>query len=700
MKSRLLTIVLVGAIVVLSIHLVQQWLGGLRADLTERELYSLSPGSEAILERMREEGVQPVEIKLFFSEQAGKTLPRFVKDFVAYERYLRSLLREYERAARGKIRTQSLDPVADSDEAQLAADYGLDGKLINEEGDLFYFGLAFETQTGSREAIEFLWPQEQESIEYEISKTLYRLLWPRSQKVGVLSSLEVFGSAQDPFLAQMMAVQGRQPTEKWLSIGLLEELYEVEQLPPDVETISRDEFDLVVVIHPKNLSRKAVAALDEWIVRGGNALVLVDPYSIVDQPPQDPQQPWAAMQYKPSSNLDVLFAAWGIERPEDTFAADLDLAVRRPVSQRGPAESVVIDLLIDESSRDRALDAAQPPLRGLETLRFLLSGVLERAAPLGATADSATPAEGEAAAEAGADAPAPAPATAGGATTLEFTPLVTTTEAGGRLVVQPGFAGEGLVYTDFNDPAKLRDNIEASAEPLALAYLIRGRFPSAFPSGYSYPSREAELPPGLPPGIELPPPADAEMVTRAVVPEAERAEASVIAFADVDFISDVLAFSRPFPGITQPANDNPRLFLNSVDFLLGSQELMAIRAAKKLNRPFELFDEIENAAERETLERERQIRDEIESFEEELRAKQSEMTSRNASLFQKKLQDEVDALNTRIQEGNRELRDIRKGRREALENEESRVRFAVMGWMPLVVLAAGVALGYRRLRQR
>jgi ABC-type uncharacterized transport system involved in gliding motility auxiliary subunit len=702
MKSRLLTVLLVGVLVVLSIHLVQQWLGGLRADLTERDLYSLSPGSEAILERMREEGVQPVEITLFFSEQAGKTLPRFVKDFIAYERYLRSLLREYEQEARGKIRVRYLDPVTDSDEAQLAADHGLDGKLINEEGDLFYFGLAFETQTGSREAIEFLWPQEQESIEYEITKTLHRLLWPDRQRVAVLSSLEVFGSAQDPFLAQMMAVQGRQPTEKWLSIQLLEELYEVEQLATDVETISPDEVDLVVVIHPKDLPRKAIAALDEWIVRGGNTLVLVDPYSIADQPPQNPQQPWAALQYEPSSNLDDLFAAWGIERAEDTFAADLSLAVRRPVSQRGPAESVVVDLVIDENSAADTLDESQPPLRGLSNLRFLLAGVLEQkgaAAEAGAAASSATDGEEDAAGEGAAGvANEPSPASESGSG-LELVPLVTTTGSGGRLVVQPGFAGEGLVYTDFNDPAKLRDNLELAEAPLVLAYLLRGRFPSAFADGYSYPSREAETPPGLPPGIELPPPEDAETVTRPAVPDAERAEASVIVFADVDFVSDVLAFSRPFPGITQAANDNPRLFLNAVDFLLGSQELMQIRTTKRLHRPFELFDEIENAAERETLDRERQIRDEIEQFEEELRAKQSEMTSRGASLFQKRLQDEVDELNSRIQEANRELTDIRRGRREALEREESRVRFAVMGWMPVVVLVAGVALAYRRVKQ-
>ena len=238
LSTRVATITLVALITVFSIHLFDRWLRDARVDLTQDDLYSLSTGSKSILERMSEEGVEPVDITLYFSETSGKTLPRFIKDFISYERYLRSLLRQYERRSNGKVTVDFIDPVTDSDEAQEAADAGLDGKLINEEGDRFYFGLTFETQTGSRETLEFLWPQEQENIEYEISKTLTNLLWPTRQRVGVLSSLEVFGSADDPYLAQMMAAQGRQPTQEWVSVQLLRETYDVTKVPADTEEIS------------------------------------------------------------------------------------------------------------------------------------------------------------------------------------------------------------------------------------------------------------------------------------------------------------------------------------------------------------------------------------------------------------------------------------------------------------------------------
>ncbi|MEE8277341.1 MAG: hypothetical protein V3R89_01280, partial [Thermoanaerobaculia bacterium] len=179
-----------------------------------------------------------------------------------------------------------------------------------------------------------------------------------------------------------------------------------------------------------------------------------------------------------------------------------------------------------------------------------------------------------------------------------------------------------------------------------------------------------------------------------------RGESTVLVFADVDLISDQIAFQRNFLGLVLTANDNHKLLLNSVDYLMGAEELMDVRAKHSIRRPFALFDEIEAAAEKETLERERQLRADIEAAQEELNEKRLELSGRNAALFQKKLQDEVDRLNERVREGNRELREIRRGRREALEREEAKVRFAVMGWMPTLILAVGIALLARRHHRR
>ena len=140
MSHRILTICLLSLVTVLSIHVLSRVLEGATADVTSQNIYSLSEGTHQILDRMSEEGVQPVEITLYFSETTGKTLPRFIKDFVTYERYLRHLLRSYERAAQGKIEVRVVDPVTDSDEAVEAAQDGLEGRAINQHGDQFFFG--------------------------------------------------------------------------------------------------------------------------------------------------------------------------------------------------------------------------------------------------------------------------------------------------------------------------------------------------------------------------------------------------------------------------------------------------------------------------------------------------------------------------------------------------------------------------------
>ena len=662
LKSQVTSLVLIAAIAVFGIHLVSTQFENARIDLTEDNLYSLTDGSQEILAKMRAEGVKPVDVKLYFSETAGKTLPRFIKDFITYERYLRTLLKEYEVASEGKLRVSFIDPAPDSDEAQDAQDFGLEGKPINQHGDLFFFGLVFQTQTGSKDVIEFLWPNQQETVEYEISKTLHNLIWPRSQRIGVLSSLEVLGADDNPYMAQILAAQGKSPGKTWIAMDLLKESYELKTIDTDVDEISQDDYDLVVVIHPKNLGSRALWALDEWITRGGNALIFVDPYSIDDQAPQNPQNPLQAYQYEPSSNLDRLFSAWGIERRAGEVAADFDLALKRPVSQFGGAERVVVDLAIGPEFTAETLDAGHPVVQGLQDLRFFTAGVLAK--------KDEVP-EG-----------------------VEILPLVTTTAKGNSLSIQAGFpSGEQLTFLDLGQPAKLADQLREGTEPVALSYVVNGKLPSAFPGGADLPAEAPQPPPGLPPGIELPEPEGGERIQKDPVPEEERGEATVMVFADVDFISDQVAFQNSIFG-AMAVNDNHKILLNAADFLFGSEELMKVRSKQTLRRPFELFDQIEAQADADSLERERTLRAEITQFEEELRSRTS--TTGNVALLQKQVQDEVDQLNDRIEEANKELREIRKEKRKALESEESFVRFSAMGLMPSIVLLVGLALFVQR----
>ena len=661
LENRVTTLVLLALVTIFGIHVVVANTENVRVDMTADNLYSLSDGTESILDKMQAEGIKPLEMKLYFSETAGKTLPQFIKDFITYERYLRSLLGEYERESAGKLRVSFIDPVPDSDDAQDALDYGLDGKSINQYGDLFFFGLVLETQTGSRDVIEFLWPAQQETVEYEITKKLQALLWPTRQRIGVMSSLEVLATADNPYMAQILAAQGKNPGESWIAMQLLEEQYDVSKIEVDVDAISPDDYDLVVVIHPKDLTDRGLWALDAWVARGGNTLIFLDPYSLMDQPPQNPQQPWAQFQYKAASNLEPLMERWGVVRREDAVAVDFDLAISRPVEAMGPSERLLYDLQILEENTAETF-AEHPVMQGLTSMRFFLAGSLE-------TTDE-TP-EG-----------------------VTLTPLLTTTSKGNTVEIVPGFPGdEELVFSDLNNPGKILDLYEPGSEPVVLAYQISGRLPLLFPDGADVPGPTPAPPPGLPPGIDLPQQPSGETERREAIPAEERADATVMVFADVDFLSDQVAFQNSFFGPVA-INDNHKVLLNAVDFLFGSEELMNVRAKKPIERPFTLFDEIEAQADRDTLEREKELRAEIEQFQAELQEKQGQ--ANNQALFKKQLQDEVDQLNERMNDANRELREIRNQKRAALEGEEARVRFATLGVTPSLVLALGLFLFFRR----
>ena len=663
-RDRWITGILLALIAVFAIHVVNQQTEGARVDLTEDHLYSLTDGTHQILARIQNEGVEPLDATVYFSATVGKSLPRFIKTFLVYEDYVRHLLKEYELASGGRIRVHFVDPKPDSDEAEDALDFGLDGKPVNQHGDLFFFGLALQTQTGSKEVIEFLWPNQQETLEYEISRRVYSLIWPQRQRVGILAGLDVMPDNSNPYMAQMLAAQGKEPPRPWLIATVLEQTYEVGRIDPNTDHISADEWDMVVVMHPRDLPASASWALDEWIVRGGKAVILVDPYALDDAAPQDPQQPWARFQYKPASNLPELFAAWGLDYDDESIAADFDLATTRMINRTGPAERIVVDLNIDDSFRDTTLDTASPIAKGLSDLHFFMAGALSFE-------------ESE---------------------TLSFAPLVSTTAGGSTLKIGPGFpdSGDKLVYTDVNNPSKLRDHFRPGTEKVVLAGLIRGTFPTAYPEGIDVPSSPPPPPPqGWPPGIDPPLPEGTEMIHMEPVAEEERAESAVLVFADVDFVSDQVAFQQSIFG-PQNVNDNYKLLVNGIDFLLGADELMGVRSRSRLARPFLLFDAIEAEADRRTLERESEIRAEIAQFQDELSSKQGAIGQRNAALFAKTLQDEVDRLNERIREKEGELREIRKQKRAALEAEETRVRASTILLMPALIFILGLTLFMRQ----
>jgi len=105
-----------------------------RLDLTEQKLYTISEGTERILDGLQE----PIELHFFYSDETSKELVALRN----YARRVEEMLKAYERASAGKLKLHVIDPQPFSEEEDRAAEFGLQAVPLNQGGDKIYFGLA------------------------------------------------------------------------------------------------------------------------------------------------------------------------------------------------------------------------------------------------------------------------------------------------------------------------------------------------------------------------------------------------------------------------------------------------------------------------------------------------------------------------------------------------------------------------------
>jgi ABC-type uncharacterized transport system involved in gliding motility auxiliary subunit len=94
-----------------------------RADLTEGNVYTLSPGTKAILARLEE----PVRIRFYYT-QGGTAVPVGLKTFA---QRVEDLLREYRTTSKGNVIIERLNPEPDSDAEDSAALDNVEGQMTS-----------------------------------------------------------------------------------------------------------------------------------------------------------------------------------------------------------------------------------------------------------------------------------------------------------------------------------------------------------------------------------------------------------------------------------------------------------------------------------------------------------------------------------------------------------------------------------------
>jgi len=312
------------AFILLTAILLISWMRPWRIDLTENNLYTLSPGTLSLLEKLQGE---PLRLSFYYSDKVTQEIP----SLRAYAKRVKETLEEYALQSKGKILLNVIDPEPFSEAEDEAASLGLQG-IPAGNNDTIYFGLvgehanADETGQLKRDLIAFFDPQKENSLEYDISQLIYRLQRNKPLVVGVISDIPVF---------QHRDARNGQVNPPKVIMEQLRQMFEVRRVYDTTITEIDDDIDLLMVIHPHFWSSATLYAIDQFVLRGGRLLVFMDPKAEMDQ--SGKMLFGGSRDEDKSSSLDQLLTAWGVQYDPKQVLLDYQFAHTIPVTQYGQA---------------------------------------------------------------------------------------------------------------------------------------------------------------------------------------------------------------------------------------------------------------------------------------------------------------------------------------------------------------------------
>jgi ABC-type uncharacterized transport system involved in gliding motility auxiliary subunit len=270
-----------------------------RVDLTEGNIYTLSPGTRKILHGLP----SPVKVKLYMSQ--GETVPVQLRGFA---QRVEDVVREFRQAAGSNLVVERYHPRPDSEEEDAAQLDGIEPQQLMS-GEQFYLGIAV-SQLERKQTIPAVSPQRERLLEYDLIRAIARVGTAERPKIGLMAGVAVMGEKFNPFT--------RQSSDPWVLANELKRDFEVKEVPMSAKEIDKD-VNVLLLIHPRDVPPQAEYALDQFVLRGGKLIAFVDPHMYFDQQPTMPGIP----PQPSSSTLPTLFKAWGLAMDPGKVVSDV-----------------------------------------------------------------------------------------------------------------------------------------------------------------------------------------------------------------------------------------------------------------------------------------------------------------------------------------------------------------------------------------
>lgn len=611
------SLVLAAALFVAVIILANATLTSWRIDLTENKLFTLSKGTLNILHNLEE----PVSLDFYFSQKSIVGYPELMN----YGTRVRDMLLEYKAHSNGMIQLNILDPEVFSEEEDQAVANGMQSVALNNTGDRAYFGLVGTNSTDDEKTIPFFQSEKESALEYDISKLLYNLANPQKRVVGILSSLLVFGDE-------------KQKLTKWTITDTIEEFFEIRVLGTNPKNL--DGIDVLMVIHPKDLSDETLFAIDQYVLNGGRAMIFVDPLAEGDR--SVPSNPDSSVLPDLDSELTKLTNQWGITILDQKIVGDINAAMHvQTNSPTGPQEITYLPWLRLAKESFNQDDFATSEIN---VIHLGTAGIIEKI-------------EGS---------------------SIQFTTLIESTKQSMKLE-------RDFLFIQ-RDPKIILDNFKSEEKKQIIAVRLQGNAKTAFPEGLlDDEGNKASNDTGT-------------LTSEGDINVIVIADTDIL--NDLFWIRNKSYFGMDVP---TPIANNGDFIVNTLENLSGSNDLGSLRTRGEYTRPFEKVEAIRRQAELEYRAREQKLVATLQETEQKIRdlqQKQDPDAGESALLMTPEQSAEIEKFQTLRIDTRKQLRSVQHELKKNIESLGAKLRFFNIAFLPLIIILISIGTGVYRITRR
>jgi ABC-type uncharacterized transport system involved in gliding motility auxiliary subunit len=624
MARAILAIGALLAIVVASNLLVSGLgIGHRNADFTADKVHTLSDGTREILKELG----APVVIR-YYATRSSDYMPEHLK---LHMRRVDDLLAQYKNLSGGKLQVVELDPQPDTEAEDSANLDGISGQTFDDQN--LFFGLAISCLDRTT-TIPYLDPAQETMLEYQISRSVSEVSRPDKPVIGLMAGLPVNGGPS------MNPMQPGQPA--WEIFRQLGQYYEVRDLTMTPEKIEA-EVDLLLVIHPADITPEAEFAIDQYILQGGTVIACIDPYSVAAQMMGGGNPMMGGGGPPTASTLPTLLGAWGLTM-DTQVVADETYQTQMSGNRKGIAVLTVPQEGMPQ--KDNVIT------RNLNNTVFFLPGGLTKSGSGGVNVD----------------------------TLIKSSPKA------------------GLVSSmkaSQLDP-QLAQSFQGSRS-YDLVVHLSGNFKTAFPKGKpgTEEKKEEEKPAE---GEKKPEEKKDEKPTSLI--EATK-PGNVFIISDVDAFFDQFAFRmQNFGGGRTinlgPQNGNSSLLLNMVDQAASSTHLIGARSRAAISRPFTKIKEMEAEASAKVRSKEAELKKKEEDANNKLNELQQTKAAGTELFLSPEQEAEIRKFRQELVDARKQQRGLMKDLRREKDSIAGRITLANVLGMPLLVILLGIGLLVKR----